>query len=143
MKKATEIKEVETWEELCEAIGIDPVQSLAWAEQLPEERRPAMIAVFRFTELTNYYWGEIVASFKDSGQEKWFPVFYGRDSTEPSGFGFSHSLTFYVLTYTFVGARLSYPTKKLSDSSAKNFLSWYRDFMVVETPNEPTEQTKP
>jgi hypothetical protein len=132
MKKATEIKEVETWEELCAAIGIDPVQSLVWAENLEEEDKGPQIALFRLSKLSKYYWDEVIPSFKNGKQEKWFPLFYGLHSTAPSGFGFSNSDTNYDHTDTNVGARLSYPTKKLSDSAAKHFLPWYYDLMVRE-----------
>jgi hypothetical protein len=119
-----EFSKIETWEDICEALNIDPVKSLAWVDHLEEEDKKPQAALFKINKLRKLSWGDEIPSFANGNQEKWFPVFNGR-----SGFGFSD--TGYDVTDTYVGARLSYKTEEDSDHAATQFIEWYEDLMVI------------
>lgn len=129
MKKGTEIK---TWEDICEVLNIDQVASLAKFDTFDEEDKLPQMRFFQLTKLSKALWGEEIPTFTKPTQKKWFPVFWGNNKNEKSGFGFTDSGPYYDRTVTVVGARLSYPSEELSDHAGTVFIEWYRDMMVIK-----------
>ena len=67
--------------------------------------------------------GDWEPDFSNTNQQKWFPVF---KFSSGSGFDFSYSHYFYVLTVTSVGSRLCFPSEELSDYFGKQFIELHR-----------------
>ncbi len=66
------------------------------------------------------------ADYTDSNQKKWTPWF----SSSASGFAFQGSLYDYSGTYAFLGARLCFKSKEISDYAGKQFLQTYKSFLT-------------
>jgi hypothetical protein len=124
MKQGTEII---SWEDLCEAAGLDPVKELAQFDALDPKIKKRHIGLHKIETASNHYWRDEKSDLTDPNQEKWFNVFNGRND---SGFGFSYSLTYYDYADADVGAPLSFPSEEIANHVAGIGLEWYRDFMV-------------
>lgn len=123
--------EFKTWEDVCAALNIDPIASLAFAEQLPDEDKAAQIAFFKLSKLSKACYEGKQPDWKNSKEYKYWPYFDMNDSDAPAGFGFSRTGYGYWLTLTFVGSRLCYPTRELAEHAGTQFIDWYRDVMVL------------
>lgn len=127
-----DITKLKTWEDVAEALGIDPVASLAFADHmmLDEEKAPAL-AFFKLSKLSKAAYGDKQPDWSDGDEYKYWPYFDMDDEDATSGFGFSG--TYYDLwnTYTFVGSRLCYPTREMAKHAGTQFIDWYRDLMVL------------
>lgn len=130
IKTGTQIK---TWEDICAGLAIDPVQSLAFLDQVDEADKKHMVADFKLKKLSQLNWQQAkkVPDLRDRKQEKWYPVFWGNNPDKPSSFGFSFSGTNFVYSDSAVGLRLSHPDERLSDHAGTQFEDWYRDLHVV------------
>ena len=67
--------------------------------------------------------GEWEPDFSNSNQEKWFPWF---KFSAGSGFDFSDSSYYFVLTNPSVGSRLCFPNEELSNYFGKQFIELHR-----------------
>lgn len=128
MKKPTQF---ETWEDVCEALGIDPVTSLAWAENVPAEDKAPLIAFFKLSKLSKAAYEGKQPDWSDEDEYKYWPYFYMNDENGPAGFGFSYSFCGRWFTNASVGSRLCYPTRAMAEHAGKHFIDWYRDLMVL------------
>jgi len=123
--------ELKTWEDVCATLGIDPVASLTWAEQLPAEDKAAQVAFFKLTKLSKAAYGDKQPNWQDSDEYKYWPYFNMDDDTDASGFGFSGTDCDGWNTFTSVGSRLCYPTREMAKHAGMQFIDWYRDLMVL------------
>jgi hypothetical protein len=72
--------------------------------------------------------GDWKPNWNDSNEKKWFPWFQWSSG---SGFGFSGSICAYVSTVTYVGSRLCFPTKELSDYFGEQFIEIHRKLLTI------------
>jgi hypothetical protein len=127
MKKGTEI---ETWEDICKLLNIDPITSIAWVEHLEEEDRAPQLGLFRCTKLSQAL-NNGIDPYAIRHADKYYPRFNMYDSNDPSGFGFSGVDGGWTRSDAYVGARLSYNDPNLATHAGTKFTSWYRDWMVI------------
>jgi hypothetical protein len=127
MKTGTEIQ---SWEDICEALNIDPVTSIAWVQNLPEADQAPMLGVFRCMKL-NEALNQGKDPYASRSADKTFPVFNMYDGNDPSGFGFSYVVLDWPRSRSYVGSRLSNNDAKLSRHAANTFAPWYRDWMTI------------
>ncbi len=128
MENGTNLK---TWEDICVALNIDPVTSVAFAEQLPDEDKAPVLAFFKLSKLSKATYGDKQPDWSNSEEYKWWPWFDMDDDNIPSGFGFSCTYSSFWNAYTTVGSRLCYPTEAMAEHAGKHFIDWYRDLMVL------------
>ena len=127
MKEGTEIQ---SWEDICEALNIDPVASIAWVQSLPEADQAPMLGVFRCMKL-NEALNKGLDPYASRSADKTYPLFNMYDGSDPSGFWFANVAGGWTFSDSHVGARLSNNDPKLSRHAAKTFTAWYRDWMTI------------
>lgn len=107
----------------------------AWEEADEETRTDCQIfptdtddvvAYKQLKVICKVFRGKKEADYGNTDQQKWFPVFKWSSG---SGFGFSHSSFYYVITYTNVGSRLCVFDEPTADYLGKQFISIYRTFL--------------
>ena len=113
-------KQVESFDDACELIGIIP-ESVINAKDSKDE-----IAYKKLKIISRALNGDWEADFDNSNQQKWFPWFKGG----ASGSGFSYSTYGYSRTYPDLGSRLCFKSEKLADYAGKQFTQIYKDFLI-------------
>lgn len=66
-------------------------------------------------------------NWNDSNEYKYYPYFDMRENV-----GFSGSLYLCWNTFSHVGSRLCFKTKELAEYSGKQFISIYKDFLIIK-----------
>lgn len=114
---------IKTWEDACEMKGIDPIDSLPFPEPDNdfEEAINGTFQMFIIVDLLCEGWKP---NYTNGNQYKYYPYFKYTDS----GFGFSFSI--FEFEYSFVGARLVFPTRELAEYSGKQFKDIYNKFLT-------------
>ncbi len=122
---------IKTFEDACAALSINP-ELLPVVSELPEKHQKALTAHYKLiiiAEALNAGWQP---NWNDYNEYKYFPWLEVEATKEkPSGFGFSHTLTFFVFTVTGVGSRLCYRTRELARYAGKQFADLYKDYFLI------------
>lgn len=121
----------ETWEDICKALNIDPVASLSFADQLPDEDKAPVTAFFKLSKLSKACYGDKAPDWQNANEYKYFPYFDMDDSDDSTGFGLGYVYTSYWGANTISGSRLCFPTREMAEYAGRNFIAWYRDLMVL------------
>lgn len=66
-------------------------------------------------------------NWNDSNEYKYYPYFDMRENV-----GFSFSQCYCWGTYSHVGSRLCFKTKELAEYSGKQFISIYKEFLIIK-----------
>lgn len=117
-----DFRTIKSFEDACKRVDVDP-EKLPDVSMLPEDLKKPIVAAYRLMVIflaINNGWKP---DWSNWNQYKYFPWYEVRSS----GFGFSHSLYAYDLTYASVGSRLCTDTKEKALYIAEQFESEYLD----------------
>ncbi len=118
---------VKTWEDAAEIYGVDPVESLPFTN--PQNGIEEAANAFYQTEIIIHVLNEgWEPNWDNSNEYKWYPYFDMR--TSGSAGGFSFAVCYYVLTSSYVGARLVLKTEALAKYAGTQFLHIYKVWMT-------------
>jgi hypothetical protein len=113
-------------EEACfEALGLD-YNNLPDVSTFPEGDRENTTAEYVLKKVIKAHRGNWLPQPANSNQKKWFNYFWVKeDATNKSGFGFSHSITYYDHTFTYVGAPFYLPDEATAKHVRETFQHLY------------------
>lgn len=114
-------KDIKTFEDACEELGIKNPESLFTESDTPDEIAYKKLKVV--AKAINQGW---IPDWDDKSQQKWWPWF-----SLSSGFGFSGSNFSYDGTITTVGSRLCFESEAKSDYAATQFIDIYKQFLTL------------
>lgn len=118
---------IKTFAEACKKLKLSPIKVLPKLLGTPKKHHKAMIAYAKLlviTEALNEGWEP---NWDDTNEWKYWPWFY----MNKPGFRFFASFCSYAFTFTSGGSRLCFRTRDLSDYAAKQFLSLWKDMIVL------------
>lgn len=124
MENQTITERVKSFADACEVLQLDPAKVLPYAEDTtdPEEINDNAFKKLKIiVKALNEGWKPVY----DGTQWHYWPVFRHNNA----GFGFSG--TYYVAwgTSAFVGSRLEFKSRELSDYAGKQFIEIYNQFL--------------
>jgi hypothetical protein len=114
-------KDIKTFEDACEELGIDDPESLFTENDTPDEIAYKKLKVV--AKAINQGW---VPDWDNKSQQKWWPWF-----NLSSGFGFSCSDYFCDCAGTTVGSRLCFESEAKSNYAATQFIDIYKQFLTL------------
>ncbi len=129
------MKHLVTFEAAAKAIGLDPAQ-LPIVSHLPAQLQKAPVALFKLSVISAAAWqkeGKKI-DWNDWTQEKFFAWWKmsSNGNSVGSASGFSFFVSYYDLSYSAVGSRLVFPTRKSLEYVAKTHYDLYRDIYVID-----------
>jgi hypothetical protein len=124
-KKITD--RIKSWEDVCEHLRIDPVDSLPFESPEGEEEE-AINAYFKIRSIAHVLNEGWFPDWDNSNEYKYYPWFY-MDSKAGSGFGRSCDVYVCGDSYSVVGSRLCFKSEELAKYAATQFINEYRDYM--------------
>jgi hypothetical protein len=118
---------IRTWEDVCEHLQIDPLDSLPF--EIPDnEEEEAINAYFKIRSIAYVLNEGWFPNWDNSNEYKYYPWFY-MDSKAGSGFGLSFGVCDCGDSGAAVGSRLCFKSEALAKYAATQFINEYRDFM--------------
>ena len=110
--------DIKTFEDACEALSLIPAQfgTGCTSDEIAYMKLKVIVKAI------NQDW---IPDWDNSNQYKWWPFF-----NLSSGFGFSGTHYCYDYTYTAVGSRLCFESKKKARYTANQFLDLYKQFLT-------------
>ena len=118
--KKKDWKYIKTYEDACEALGLDAKDQFM-IDATPDEK--AYIKLKIIIQAINQGW---TPDWSNSSQYKYSPWF-----DLSSGFGFSRSVWHYSCAAADVGSRLCFESKEKSDYTATQFFDVYKEFLTI------------
>jgi hypothetical protein len=116
---------VKTFEDACKVLGLDP-ENLPVVEHLPEKDRRSIIAYYKLTIVIRALNEGWEPDFLDGNQYKYWSWFY-----VDNGAG---TLIAASATYTNIGSRLCFKTRKLAEYARKQFRDLYFEYLFIDMP---------
>jgi len=113
--------EIETFEDACEKLGINPQDSSFTVSQ-PDEIAYRKLKII--ISVINEGW---VPDWNNSRERKWYPWF-----NLSSGFGFAVSYYNSTGTYTIACSRLCFSSEEKSNYVGKQFIDLYETFLTIK-----------
>lgn len=125
---------IETFEQACQQLDLDPVKSLPDVSMCPKKHAQATVAFFKLfiiAEATNQGWKP---DWNNSSEYKWYPWFdlEKDEDANPSGFRFGGSYCGDTGTGTPGGSRLCFKSRADAEHVGKNFIDLYREIMILQ-----------
>lgn len=129
-------KEIKSYEGACKVLGVQPISENAVAA-FPAEDRKSMLAYHKLTIITRAINGGWKPDWDNTNQYKYYPIFYYENA------GLSCADTYYTASTTaaYVGSRLCFQTKAMSDYAAATFADLYTDFYCLPASVEKDEES--
>lgn len=115
---------IKTFEQACKALKLNP-KSLPKVEGLHKKHKDAIISHYKLiivAEALNDGWKP---NWSDTNEVKFFPYFEHKSSGV--SFNFSH-VSYY---FSYVGSRLCYKSRELSDYAGKQFIKLYNTYFTL------------
>jgi hypothetical protein len=132
MTTTTQSATIETFEDACAKLGVDPA-ALPDFSIMPEKHRKALLAhskLILIAEALNDGWQP---DWNNSGQWKYIPWFEIEASKEkPAGFGFSGTDADGWRAYTSVGSRLCFSSSDIAIYAGTQFADLYKDYFLID-----------
>lgn len=129
------MKHLATFEAAAKTIGLDPAQ-LPIVSHLPESMQKAPVALFKLSVISAAAWQEsgIKLDWNNRSQEKYFAWWKMRSEDNSVGSASRFSFVGYGCadSYSDVGSRLVFPTRKALEYVAKTHYDLYRDIYVID-----------
>ena len=121
------MQRVNEYEDACEVLDIDPIDSLPFANPV-NRRQEAANARFMVDVITEGIVGDWVADYNNHNQRKWYPRFIYDSSSSSFRFGFAT----YDCTYAAAGscARLSFETEEQAIYVGTKFIDLFNKFLI-------------
>ncbi|WP_343322304.1 hypothetical protein [Sphingobacterium multivorum] len=129
------MKHLATFEAAAKTIGLDPAQ-LPIVSHLPEQMQKAPVALFKLSVISAAAWQKegVQINWNDWSQKKYFAWWdmRSKDESVGSASGFSFNDYGYDRSYSDVGSRLVFPTRKALEYVAETHYDLYRDIYVID-----------
>jgi hypothetical protein len=125
--KKTDWKDFKTFDDLCRA-ALDITEGQYNKRWEQSSLDPSTLAFEKMKVLTKAYNGDWTPDYYNTQQYKWYPFF----KVLSSGFGFSDTLYFYVVTLTSVGSRLCFETEEKAAHAGKTFTKLFEEFITAK-----------
>ena len=123
-KPKFDYKKIKTFEDACEALGIDPTK-LPELTLLSEEFVKPIVSYYKLVIVYKAINNGWKPDWSNGSQYKYYPWF-----GLSSGFGFSCSDYVYAGTDTYVGSRLCTDTREKAGYIAKQFEALYQEYLL-------------
>lgn len=121
---------VKTFEEACQAKGIDPEKVLPDFSCYPEEHRPALIAAAKLFIILDVVREGKKFDYNNMSERKFYPWWDLEKDEENNPSGFRFGAAFYVHVYSYVGSRLSLRSTAEVEHVVEHFEPLYRDLIA-------------
>lgn len=118
--KKKSFNEILTLADACEVLDIDP-DSVVNDQDTTDEAAYKKLKVV--SKAINHEW---TPDWSNTNQKKWFPYF-----NLSSGFGFSGTDYYFVLTSTGVGSRLCFETEAQAKHAGTKLLQLYKELLTI------------
>lgn len=108
-------KEINSYEDLCKILGIDP-ELKPDVSAYDDEDKAAAVSMFRLWKASKASWKfeKKVIDWNNPNQRKWSN--YARlDDAAGSGSGFSFDASHFDDAYSYVSSRLTFPSKEIAE----------------------------
>jgi hypothetical protein len=129
--KKTSTKKILSFEDACEALGLNPA-NLPDVSLLPEKHRRAIEAHYKLVIITQSLNEGWEPNWNDPDQYKYYPWFeIDADEKRPGGFGFSDSDYGSWYSCSGVGSRLAFRTRELALYAGKQFQDLYKEYFLI------------
>ena len=129
------MKHLATFEAAAKTIGLDPAQ-LPIVSHLPEQMQKAPVALFKLSVISAAAWQKegIKIDWNDWSQKKYFAWWemHSKGESVGSASGFSFDDCGFGYSFSLVGSRLVFPTRKALEYVAKTHYDLYRDIYVID-----------
>jgi hypothetical protein len=126
---STKTQLITTFEEACEAKGIEISKLLLTYENVPHEHTKPLLAhskLLIIAEVLNDGWKP---DWNNDDEYKYYP-WWDMEKTEDNPSGFSLYYVNCVYTYSIVGSRLCFKSRSLAEHAAEHFIDLYRDMLT-------------
>ena len=124
---ASSLERVNSYEDACEVVDIDPIESLPFVTPV-NKRQVATNARFMVDVIQEAIVGDWVADYNNPNQRKWYPRFI-YDSASTS-FRFSYAFYGSAYAYASSGARLSFETEEQAIYVGTKFIDLFNKFLI-------------
>ncbi|HUR65491.1 MAG TPA: hypothetical protein VMZ03_04005 [Chitinophagaceae bacterium] len=111
---------IKSYEDACEVLGIDPAEQYCGRHDSPDE-----IAYKKLKVIIRALNEEWTPDWNNGSQAKWWNWFY----FDSPGFRFNYA--YYDYSYSYVGSRLCFRSRELSEYCAKQFIDLYKQFYTL------------
>jgi hypothetical protein len=132
MDKESIVKKIKTFEDACRFLGLDS-KNLPIVKLLPEKDWRSIIAYYKLIVITRALNEEWEPDFSDWEQYKYWNWFYMADGAA-AGFVYAFKYDVPSYTYTHVGTRLCFKTRKLAMYAREQFRDLYLEFIFIDMP---------
>lgn len=123
---------INSFEEACEKLGLDPNTCLPDVSGMPAKLQPATIATAKMYIITEAANEGKEFDWNDRSQYKWFAWFDMEvDKNNPTGFRFYVTNCTRTLTRTGLGSRLCFFSDEDAEFHGRQHEAIYRDMMVT------------
>ncbi|MGB4776474.1 MAG: hypothetical protein WBP45_14955 [Daejeonella sp.] len=127
------IEKIKTYEDACQVEGVDPVKSLPYPEPQNDDEKAinGVAKMFRIGRVLNEGW---LPDWSNKNEYKYYPWFGMQTYSDQisSSTDFSYIDYVYVDSFSYVSSRGCFKSGELAEYAGKQFLSTYREFMVIE-----------
>jgi hypothetical protein len=120
--KKRHYKDIKTFEDACDELGIAPFSVFEAGKDSPDEIAYKKLKVI--TKAINQGW---TPDWNNTDQQKWYPWF-----RLSSGFGFDVSLYAFGYANTTVGSRLCFESKEKSTYAGTQFIDIYEQLITIK-----------
>ncbi|MGB4775721.1 MAG: hypothetical protein WBP45_11140 [Daejeonella sp.] len=126
-------EKIKTYEDACQVEGVDPVKSLPYPSPQSDDEKAinGVAKMFRIGRVLNEGWQPDWNNDNEYKYYSWFDMETYPDQVG-SGAGFSSYDYGCDGSGTIVGSRLCFKSRELAEYAGKQFLSIYREYMVIE-----------
>lgn len=124
-------KQIKSFEDACQSLGLDASTVIPSFEGFPEKERKGMQSHAKLVIIAKAINNGWVPNWASSHQYKYYAWFWmKKDVSSPSGFGFSDSDYGDSHTDTDVGSRLCYESREKALYAAETFQELYADYFL-------------
>jgi hypothetical protein len=133
-KKVKSWQEMTTWEHICEAVNIHPINDLPYPNPI-NDKQEGQNAFFVCTTVREVLNEGKDADWSNSSEAKWYPFpDVVKDESKPSGFGLSDAYDFDCANAsagTGVGSRLSFNSREKAKHAFTYFQQSYEKLFLI------------
>lgn len=106
------IKEVTSYAEMCKLIGVDP-ELKPDVSTYSDRNKDAAVSMFRLWNANEAAWWKTVIDWNNYEQRK-YTIWADLYDEAGSGSGFAYNVYYYDCDYSYVGARLVWPSLEIA-----------------------------
>lgn len=121
------IERIKTFEDACEALGLNEVQIGYLGIKKDAESISAYAKLIIIVRALNEEWEP---DWDDYEQRKYYPWF--KHGTSAEGLAFSYTYSAPSFASTNIGSHLCFKSKRLAEYAGKQFIQIYNDYLLIK-----------